>query len=431
MFLLVDQAHYKNTAEIVEGGQILAMFNPSTADSAVVITKQPNENYEVCENGSISISIEAKHATKYIWQVGKNGSYTDVVDNTNFLGATTPTLSISNASKLLNGLSYRCLASRNTGITETSILTTLTVNQPSTSTTSKEACGSYDWNGKNYTQSGEYTFTTNNKVGCDSIVTLNLTINKGVTSTETKTACEEFTWHGKKYTQSGNFVDSLKTTAGCDSIVTLKLTINQTSTSSTSKETCGSFDWNGKNYTQSGEYTFTTKNKVGCDSIATLKLNVTSVNDSIKFVNQTLSVSQQNGVYSWFNCETKKVIDNETKQTFTPSANGTYAAIINVKSCIDTTACIAISKVSVDELDVSHVQIFPNPAHDHITVQLDSDAKDVNYTLIDASGKVVTSGASENNGTISIPVHNYSEGMYVLQVTLNQHVQNYKVSIKH
>jgi hypothetical protein len=218
--------------------------------------------------------------------------------------------------------------------------------------------------------------------GCDSIVTLNLTINQGVTSTETKTACGEFTWHGKTYTQSGNFVDTLKTTAGCDSIVTLKL-------------------------------------------------NVTSVNDSIKFVNQTLSVSQQNAVYSWFNCETKKVIDNETNQTFTPSANGTYAAIINVKSCIDTTACIAISKVGVDELDASQVQIFPNPAHDHITVQLDSDAKDVNYTLIDASGKVVTSGASENNGTINIPVHNYSEGMYVLQVTLNQHVQNYKVSIKH
>ena len=382
MFLLVDQAHYKNTVEIVEGGQILAMFNPSTADSAVVITKQPNANYEVCENGTVSIAIEAKHATKYIWQAGKNGSYTDVVDNANFLGATTPTLSISNASKLLNGLSYRCLVSRNTGITETSILTTLTVNQPSTSTTSKEACGSYDWNGKNYTQSGEYTFSTKNKVGCDSIATL-------------------------------------------------KLKINQASNSTTSKEACGSYDWNGKNYTQSGEYTFSTKNKVGCDSIATLKLNITTINDSIKFVNQTLSVSQQNAVYSWFNCETKKVIDNETKQTFTPSANGTYAAIINVKSCIDTTACIAISKVGVDELDASQVQIFPNPAHDHITVQLDSDAKDVKYTLIDASGKVVTSGSSTNNGTINIPVHSYTDGMYVLQVALNEYIQNYKVSIKH
>ncbi len=336
MFLLVDQAHYPQAGAIVEGGQILAMYNPSTADSAVVITKQPNANFEVCENKSISISLEAKNATKYIWQAGKNGSYTNVVDNANFQGATTATLNIKNANRLLNGLSYRCLVSRNTGIIETTSLAALKVNKIDSS----------------------FTETTS-----------------------------------------------------CESNLPIK--------------------WNGKDFKKAGIYHILVSSVKGCDSIATLKLNVTTVNDSIKFVNQTLSVSQQNAVYSWFNCETKKVIDNETKQTFKPSANGTYAAIINVKSCIDTTACIAISKVGVNELDASQVQIFPNPAHDHITVQLDSDAKDVKYTLIDASGKVVTSGASENNGTINIPVHNYSEGMYVLQVTLNQHVQNYKVSIKH
>ena len=336
MFLLVDQAHYPQAGAIVEGGQILAMYNPSTADSAVVITKQPNVNFEVCENKSISISLEAKNATKYIWQAGKNGTYTNVVDNANFQGATTATLNIKNANRLLNGLSYRCLVSRNTGIIETTSLAALKVNKIDSS----------------------FTETTS-----------------------------------------------------CESNLPIK--------------------WNGKDFKKAGIYHILVSSVKGCDSIATLKLNVTTVNDSIKFVNQTLSVSQQNAVYSWFNCETKKVIDNETKQTFKPSANGTYAAIINVKSCIDTTACIAISKVGVDELDASQVQIFPNPAHDHITVQLDSDAKDVKYTLIDASGKVVTSGASENNGTINIPVHNYSEGMYVLQVTLNQHVQNYKVSIKH
>ena len=51
--------------------------------------------------------------------------------------------------------------------------------------------------------------------------------------------------------------------------------------------------------------------------------------------------------------------------------------------------------------------------------------------LLDASGKIVTSGSSTNNGTINIPVHSYTDGMYVLQVALNEHIQNYKVSIKH
>jgi hypothetical protein len=32
-FLLVDQAHYGITGELVEGGQILKMFNPATANA--------------------------------------------------------------------------------------------------------------------------------------------------------------------------------------------------------------------------------------------------------------------------------------------------------------------------------------------------------------------------------------------------------------
>ena len=62
--------------------------------------------------------------------------------------------------------------------------------------------------------------------GCDSIITFNLTINQGVSSNETATACGSFTWNGKTYTKSGDYIDTLKTSAGCDSIVTLNVTIN-------------------------------------------------------------------------------------------------------------------------------------------------------------------------------------------------------------
>jgi hypothetical protein len=53
----------------------------------------------------------------------------------------------------------------------------LTINQPSTSTVTEVACGSFSWKDSTYTKSGSYTFKTTNAKGCDSIVTLNLTIN--------------------------------------------------------------------------------------------------------------------------------------------------------------------------------------------------------------------------------------------------------------
>lgn len=41
-------------------------------------------------------------------------------------------------------------------------------------------CGSYEWNGITYTESGTYTQTFTNAVGCDSVVTLHLTIAVGI-----------------------------------------------------------------------------------------------------------------------------------------------------------------------------------------------------------------------------------------------------------
>lgn len=52
MFLLVDQAHYGITGEVVEGGQLLAMYNPDTyLDNPEIIVSGNNEEIR---NGSIS-----------------------------------------------------------------------------------------------------------------------------------------------------------------------------------------------------------------------------------------------------------------------------------------------------------------------------------------------------------------------------------------
>ncbi len=47
---------------------------------------------------------------------------------------------------------------------------------PTTSTTTATACGSYTWNGQTYSLSDTYTYQTTNAAGCDSTATLELTI---------------------------------------------------------------------------------------------------------------------------------------------------------------------------------------------------------------------------------------------------------------
>ena len=104
------------------------------------------------------------------------------------------------------------------------------VLEPTFSTQTETACNSYTWiDGINYTTSNNTAiFNLVNSVGCDSVVTLNLTINNPSVGSQTETALDSYTWplNNQTYSQSGTYTDTIPNAVGCDSIVTLNLTLN-------------------------------------------------------------------------------------------------------------------------------------------------------------------------------------------------------------
>jgi hypothetical protein len=174
----------------------------------------------------------------------------------------------------------------------------------------------YNWNGQNYSQSGQYTQTLTNQFGCDSIVTLNLTINASVGYLDVY-MCQGavYTFNNQQYTEEGRYyLQTLQTQNGCDSIVYLSVSINDpgpTFTSNFNASICpGSYySWNGQTYTQPGQYTqiFTTHGDIqiasygislmnyGCDSVVTLNLTTPSITSSF---NATICPG---ATYTWNN----------------------------------------------------------------------------------------------------------------------------------
>ena len=93
-------------------------------------------------------------------------------------------------------------------------------------TYSATACGSYEWEGKTYTESGDYTINLEPTFcGAAHTKTLHLTINQPVTHEFTLDAVGSYTWNGQEYTTSGDHVQTFTAANGCDSIVTLHLTV--------------------------------------------------------------------------------------------------------------------------------------------------------------------------------------------------------------
>ena len=139
---------------------------------------------------------------------------------------------------------------------------------------------SYEWNGKTYTETGKYTYTTVAANGADSIVTLDLTVLPEVPVTkEIAAVCygETYTWQGQEYTESGEYSVTLQDVNGCDSVIVLNLTVYPQTPDTTEEVTIKfgeSYEWNGETYSAEGEYTTILQDANGCDYQATLILTV-------------------------------------------------------------------------------------------------------------------------------------------------------------
>lgn len=299
----------------------------------------------------------------------------------------------------------------------------LTINMPSTETVTATGCGSYTWalNGQNYTTSGSYTHTIQNSVGCDSVVTLNLTMGQPNTGIDTQVACETFTWiDGVEYTASTNTPTfTLTNASGCDSVVTLHLTINQNTGSTVAPVTaCGSYTWplSGQTYTTSGTHTHILPNAAGCDSVITLNLTinpqpvVTITNNGNGSFVMSSTVS---GTIAWLNCATNTLVSGATTATFTPTANGSYAAIVTtVNGCSDTSACMTITNVGIKENSVSAISVHPNPTHDFVIVTM--EAASATVEVFDAQGKLVQTTQIKSGDQIDLGA--YERGVYTLKI---------------
>ncbi|MDF3026907.1 MAG: hypothetical protein K0S23_1214 [Fluviicola sp.] len=201
--------------------------------------------------------------------------YTNAAATTAYTGTTSNTV----YAKPSTTTTYVATYTGDNGCTSQST-STITVNQPSSSSLAVIACDSYTWaqNNTTYITSGAYTATIPNAAGCDSVITLNLTINNRTFASVSATACNSYTWaqNGTVYNTSGSYNDTITNAAGCDSVVTLNLTINQPTTATLNQTACQTYTWpvNGMTYIASGIYTATIMNAAGCDSVITLNLTI-------------------------------------------------------------------------------------------------------------------------------------------------------------
>jgi len=248
------------------------------------------------------------------------------------------------------------------------------------------------------------------------------------------TACDSYKWlaNGTTYTSSGTYTTKLTSAAGCDSTITLNLTIKKPTTSSQNVAVCNSYTWlaNGNTYTNSGTYTTKLTNAVGCDSTIILNLTIkpkpvltTSVSSA------TITANETGATYQWIDCNKEKApIAGATNQSFTATANGSYAVVVTKNTCRGTSACVNINTIGISPIVSQNAQviIYPNPNNGAFTISAESEGV---YTIQNSLGQIIQSVTLNAANNYTINIENLSNGVYFVAGYNNNRITQQKVVV--
>jgi hypothetical protein len=99
----------------------------------------------------------------------------------------------------------------------------------------------------------------------------------------------------------------------------------------------------------------------GCDSIVVLTLVVSPLSDTAIVHGDTCLVVGTGTAYQWYSCSAGTPISGATLTSYKAIANGTYFCVVTEGSCIDTTNCVTVTGVGIQDVSSYDFTLYPVP----------------------------------------------------------------------
>ncbi len=194
--------------------------------------------------------------------------------------------------------------------------------------------------------------------------------------------------------------------------------------------TCNDYLYDGQLYTSPGDYLLPGYPSLGCDSVVHLHLEFATPDTTISITNGTLTSNAADSgmTYQWVDCNSGFLpIPGADSVSFTPATNGSYAVIMEINGCTDTSVC-ALLNVGLPENFRQHLQVFPNPVMDDFSIDLNGYfLPRTQIKIYDAYGQTVLTHDrySVINNIVMGNLDALSPGVYFIEITDGQ---NYSVT---
>ena len=137
--------------------------------------------------------------------------------------------------------------------------------------------------------------------------------------------------------------------------------------------------------------------------------------------------------YQWVDCNNNHTaIAGETNQSFSPTADGSYAVIITDNACADTSICYNVTGITTSlpdaEQESGQPVIYPNPTGNQLlTLDLGYTEPKTDVTVISVSGKQLSSETYHNVQLIQIDLNRFESDLYFLKAITTEKTYIFRV----
>ncbi len=147
------------------------------------------------------------------------------------------------------------------------------------------------------------------------------------------------------------------------------------------------------------------------------------INDSIINNSPTLTAIESGAAYQWLDCDNNFAeLTGETNQSFNATSNGNYAVAISQNNCTDTSLCITINNVGLNEKDLYNIQVHPNPTNNLITIQTDGFNGSTSCKIFDLQSNLLGTYKTKK-----INLDEFSKGIYIVKFYYGDKIKEMKV----
>ncbi len=131
--------------------------------------------------------------------------------------------------------------------------------------------------------------------------------------------------------------------------------------------------------------------------------------------NNVITATITGALYQWLDCNNGfAIIPGATSQSYSPTSNGSYAVQITAGTCTDTSSCVQISSLGVNDLQTFSVNMYPNPVLNKLIIENKGAKEKLVFEILNSLGQVIFK--SDLIERTIIDAAGFAPGIYIVKI---------------